>query len=333
MHNKARFTSFIPVVFAISCRSAPPTPGPQASASAVASQAPPALSASGAPRPTGAPLDRLIPPPRPGPRALCPLTIEPGVSLGPVSLGETLADLERAGLKPKRKSDTYATLALSSGTLDLALCQEKIIQIWIDDLRKAPDCVTHAGKPISRATSLNALKGILGGCDHTDRRLGGNHDRCQQGGVYLGTGIGSFLQIRVASRSLPFDNTCAIATDDGSPVELSPEDRVELLKKVLLLPALSPHWHADQPGRDPLLIVKTPLVPAEPLIMFGSPVRWVDEPEAGSAAAFFRLIRLDATRTRATIDFAYPVEGVRGTAVFQGWGGFWFLEKSSVSER
>lgn len=336
LHRAATFLVFAGALAA--CQRTPPPSGqPDAVATGVAagSTAPAATTSAPAASSSGAPLDRLIPPSRPGPRALCPLTIEPGVGFGPVLLGETLADLKRAGLKVKPDSDSHATIELAAGKgqLKLGLCQGKVIDIWIDDLREGPDCVTYAGKPVARSIPRSELETLLGGCSDTPLRIGGSFQHCQNGGVYVGHGMGNFVQIRVQPKGFDFDDACAIASDDGSPIELSPEARVGLLKQTLLLRELSPHWHVDKPGRDPLRIVKTPLVRAEPLIMFGSPVVWIDEPEAKPGTAFLKLSKLDATRTRATLSFSYPIEGLMGVVVFRKSGEDWRIEKASVSER
>lgn len=309
-------------------------PVASAKASATSAVAPPATAT--APQASGAPIAKLVPPSRQGPRASCPLTIEPGVGFGPVLLGETLSDLSRAGLKIKQESETFALVELaepSSTKLRVQLCQGKVIEVALDDLRKGPECVQYAGKAIPRAMPRADIEAALGGCESTPPRTGGAFERCQQGGVYVGHGMGDFVQLRVMPKGWPFDDTCSIASDDGSLVDLSADERVDLLKKVLLLREISPHWHVDKPGRDPLRIVKTPLVRTEALTMFGSPVSWIDESEAKAGTAFLRVTRLDATKTKATAEFAYPIEGVKGTATFKRSGREWQLEQARVSER
>jgi hypothetical protein len=166
-------------------------------------------------------------------------------------------------------------------------------------------------------------------------RIGGTFEKCHDGGLYVGHGMGEFLQIRVRPKAFPFDDACAIATDDGSAVELSPRERSSIFKKTLNLSELSGYWHVDKPGRDPLRIVKTPLVVEESLTMFGSPVKWIAEGEATKGSAFFVVTKLAATKTKATVAFAYPVEGLVGTAVFGRSSAVdeWRLESANVSER
>ena len=118
-------------------------------------------------------------------------------------------------------------------------------------------------------------------------------------------------------------------------MELSPKDRSSILKQTLNLTELSKYWHVDKPGRDPLRIVKTPLVAEESLTMFGSPVKWIDEREATKGTAFFTVTKLAATKTKASVAFTYPIEGLVGTAVFarSSLSDAWRLESANVSER
>jgi hypothetical protein len=290
--------------------------------------------------PSGSPLSRLIPPARPGPRSACPLTIEPGVAFGPILLGETVADLVAAGLTVKNVTDTHAEVVLhgvdgTDPTLKVTLCQGKIIDIWIDDLRKAPTCVTYAGAPVASSIAREDLEKAFGGCSDAPPRIGGSFEGCQSGGVYVGHGLGTFLQIRVRPKGLPFDNACEIASDDGSLITLSADERKAMFRQTLNLSQLSPYWHVDLPGRDPLRIVKTSLVPEQELMMFGSQVVWIDESEAKKGTAFLRITGLSATKTKATLTFEYPIEGVTGTAAFAHVPSShdWRLERGEVRER
>jgi hypothetical protein len=305
--------------------------------SAEANQASPVVAAT-APAASGSPLSRLTAAPRPGPRTPCPLAVEPGVSFGPVALGETLETLKKAGLVLKEVSESQAELTLPGGTgegtrLGIALCDGKIIEIWIDDLRKTPACVSYQGKPLAAQTPREEVEKLFGGCSPTPPRIGGAIENCAGGGVYLGHGMGDFLQIRVRPRSFEFDDSCERARDDGSPIELPAEVRTDMLKKTLNLPVLGSHWHVDQPGRDPLRIVRTPIVPEQPLTMFGSPAVWIPPSEATKGTAFLTLTDIKATRTRATLAFAYPIEGVTGTVTFLHQGKSWEIEKSEVKAR
>ena len=258
----------------------------------------------------GSPLSRLVPKPQTGPRAGLPMSIVASVSFGPIALGETLEDLRRGGLVVSGVSETHADVTAAGVTLRVSLCAGKIIDIWIDDLRLTPPVLTYEGKAIAPTTPREDLEKTFGGCTAMPSRIGGAFEKCHDGGLYVGHGMGDFLQIRVRPKAFPFDDACAIASDDGSAVELSPKDRSSIFKKTLNLSELSKYWHVDKPGRDPLRIVKTPLVAEENLTMFGSPVKWISDAEATKGTAFFVLTKLAATKTKATIGFTYPVEGL-----------------------
>ena len=324
---------------AIGCgRQTPPPDSSVASASATpsASAAPaePATANANA-NAKLSPLARLVPKPQSGPRSTASIAITPGVSFGPIALGETLEDLKRGGLTVSGVTESHADVTAGALAMKVSLCQGKIIDIWIDDLRLAPPILTYDGKPIASKIKREDLEKALGGCSATPPRTGGAFETCQDGGVYVGHGMGDFLQIRVRPKSFPFDDTCSFATDDGSSAELSSKERSFLFKKALIIDGISKYWHVDRPGRDPLRIVRTPLVPEESLTMFGSPVKWIDEREATKGTAFLSVTKLEATKTTATLVFAYPIEGVVGTAVFKRSSPTdeWRLETSNVAER
>ena len=80
--------------------------------------------------------------------------------------------------------------------------------------------------------------------------------------------------------------------------------------------------------------MNNPFFAAEPLTMFGSKVVWISEAEAKKGTAFLTISSVVATRTKATVSFAYPIEGVACTAVFARSGpDEWRLEKATASQR
>jgi hypothetical protein len=117
------------------------------------------------------------PPPRStaGPRALCPLTIEPGVGLGPVRLGESLNALEDAGLVVTKLSGNQAELIVPgpqgpSVSLNVWTCAGKVTQAWIDDLAKAPDCVVRVGRAPPTGAREACVEIPAGECPQPDGR-------------------------------------------------------------------------------------------------------------------------------------------------------------------
>jgi hypothetical protein len=166
---------------------------------------------------------------------------------------------------------------------------------------------------------IAALEARQGACARTPMRIGGAFEKCADGGVYVGYGDGEWAQVRVMPRGEAFDmdEPCATALDDGSPVEVPAAKRLMMLRTTLNLDKLSPHWHPDLRGRDPLRIVRSPYFPDPPEFnMFGDPVVWIDAADAKQGTAYFEITALTATKTRARIEFRYPVEGIDGNAVF-----------------
>lgn len=312
--------------------------GPPTSASASPSTSPeakPRPATTPAASSSGAPLAALVAV-HPTSRDVCPLTVVPGKSLGPIGLGETLEDLKKAGFALSEVSEHHAKIKLpgKSGLhLGVSLCKGKIIDIWIDGLPDDLDCVKYEGKAVPAKSTAEQLSATFGPCVAEAPRIGGSFERCQDGGVLLGRSLGPAVQIRVRPKGWAFDYACEYATDDGSPVSLPPAEQTVLFEKLLLSDTLTPYWHVDKPGRDPLRIVKTSAVPASPYKMFGSDVVWIDASAATKGTAYLELPELRATKTRATLSFAYPIEGVRGDAIFSKASGEWRLVSVKLAER
>ena len=232
------------------------------------------------------------------PRASCPLTIEPGVGFGPVDLGETREDLLKLGAKPKGEPSNRDTEVFEIAGLSVSLCGGKVVDIWLDDLRKAPDCVTYMAKPVARDIAREVFEKALGGCVGTAPRIGGTFEKCADGGVYVGHGMGDFMQVRVLPRGEAFelDGSCARALDDGSPIALDAKTRAKLLEQIVILDVLSPYWHVNTPGRKPLRIVKNAAFVENPtFMMFGEDVVWIDRTQTKPGMAYFDITSFVAT--------------------------------------
>jgi len=261
------------------------------------------------------------------PRPACPLTLEPGVGFGPVDLGETKEDLLKLGAKPFGGTKSGETDFYEVSGLKVQLCGGKVIDIWLDDLRKAPDCVTYQDAPIARTVQREVLEQRLGNCVDTAPRTGGTFEKCAMGGVYVGHGMGDFMQLRVRPRGDAFDldGSCERALDDGSPIPLDAKTRSKILEKVLILDVLAPYWHPSNAGRKPLRIVKNASFAENPtFMMFGEDVTWIDRTEAKPGTAYFDITAFNASKTKVHVEFAYPIEGVRGSCdlVPDGMGGY-----------
>ncbi len=264
-------------------------------------------------------------------RATCPLTIEPGVGIGGVELGYTMRDLEALGLPIQRQEGSSV---VTVGAMKASLLQDKVIDVWIDDVRSVDDCITLGGKAIGRGAPYEAYRDRASKCVAEVPREGGSFERCEGGGLFLGRGMGTFLQIRVRPKGddLTLDNLAIALQDDGSAVALDAKVRAKLLETCLDRRELAPYWHADRAGRGTLKIVKTDLVPGDPSFkMFGAPVEWVDRGAKGES--YVEVRALSATRSKLTLSLAYPLEGVVAVATFRPAGSDWTLDQVSVSER
>jgi hypothetical protein len=270
----------------------------------------------------------------------CPMAIEPGVALGPVELGYTRADLEALGLpitlvSVPSGSKTPVTF-LKVGMIEVELLEDKVIEAWVDDLRKAPDCVTFRGAPVRPSIPREQLEATVGTCTETPGREGGAFERCANGGLYIGHGMGGFLQIRVRPQGddLDLDNLVARLSDDGSPIALPATTRARVLEQLLDASELAPFWHSSVPGRAPLRIVEHPDFAEKPSFrMFGDPIRWIPENEALPRSAFLRIRRFSATASRLDVEVEYPIEGLRASATFRPNGSEWALDRVVVAER
>ena len=277
-------------------------------------------------------------PPAAGPLATapgCPLAIRPGTSLGPVRLGATRAELENLGVPIKSTSKQDQTEFLEVGPIQVELCGGKVVDTWLDDLRKAPDCVTVDGKKIRLDIEREKFEALFLDCRTLPPRIGGAFVECAKGGVRVGHGLGEFIQVRVAPEGSKLDTTCAMILDDGGHVPIDAAVRAKLLQRTLDLDLLAQHWHRNEPGRDPLQVVANAVVKDEPpLTMFGSPV--VFERRAKLDAKnlpYFLFTKLESSATKTTIRFRFPAEGVVGYVVFVKRGDEWSLEKKHVAEQ
>jgi len=265
----------------------------------------------------------------------CPIAIQPGVALGAIRVGETREDLERHGLPVKSTSKHESTEFLEVGPFHVELCGGKVVEVWLDDLRKAPDCVSLGGKRLDRAVAREALIAMFSDCKDAPPRTGGSFAECEASGVRIGWGMGDFIQLRVAKKGTRLDDTCEMLLDDGKPVPLPVVVKTKMLQKVLDLDLLAPFWHRDQPGRDPLKVIANDVVADRPeLTIFGSKVVYVSKADAETQKLpYFELTKLSASATKARVEFRFPVEGVIGHAEFEKRFDDWGLSARHVSER
>ena len=311
--------SRLPILLAFALNACPkPSPSESSPSAPAVSTQPPAPAAS-APLQTGE----------------CPLAVVPGVSLGPVRIGETPSDLGQHGLLAKSTSKYQATEFFEVGPYHAKLCGGRVVEVWIDDLRKAPDCVSVGGKKVERTIDRQQLIAMFAGCQDAPPRTGGEFKECESGALRIGWGMGEFIQIRVGKKGTRLDDSCEMLLDDGTPVALPAAERTKMLQKVLDLDLLAPFWHRGEPGRDPLKVIENDATADRPeLTIFGSKVVWVKKADAEKQKLpYFEIEKLTASATKTRLDFRFPVEGVVGHAEFEKRGDSWYLSGKQVAER
>lgn len=274
-------------------------------------------------------------------KSACPLRIVPGRSLGSVALGASVDDLATTGLPVKSTFKDATAEFFDVGPLRVSACGGKVNEVWIEDLRTAPDCVSYEGMTLDRQMPRQRFVELFSGCREIPRK-GGVFEECFDGGLRVGYGGGDFIQIRVGRAGSSLDDTCEDVLDDGGPTQLSAEVRAKLVERTLDLDALAPYWHPDRPGRDPLRVITNGIVEGTPEIrMFGSKVVYLEGAQAEIARAqvakggkpFFELTKLESAGRRVRIEFRYPVEGISGHVLFRKRGDDWVVADKRVVER
>ena len=119
---------------------------------------------------------------------------------------------------------------------------------------------------------------------------------------------------------------------------LSKDDRQQLLQTTIDLDLLEKYYHAELPGRKPLLVLKNTIVTDDLVLKkFGAPVRYVSKAELKQGLPFLEIENLEIQGSGAAsegiVRFAYAIEGIRGTAKFTKKDGSWRLESRQLSER
>lgn len=286
------------------------------------------------PKPSGVEPRPQAEPSAPVQTSQCPLTIEPGARLGPVALGMSKDQLAQTELKLVSTHQSEETEFLNAGTYRVELCAGVVNEVWIEDLRLAPDCVELAGQPVDRKIEREAFIGRFEDCKELPPRIGGSFTECNDGGIRIGYGMGEFIQVRINRPGSDLDDDCSHALDDGSPVSVEEAAFTEMLEQVLNLDQLSPYWHVTEPGRRPLRVVGEVLPFRPPRRKFGEPVVYVTNAQAQSGDdPYLEFTSFRSTATRAKFEFEYGVEGVAGTVEFVTRLGDWRLHHAAVAER
>lgn len=119
------------------------------------------------------------------------------------------------------------------------------------------------------------------------------------------------------------------------PSTSNADDVRQLAQMAIDLPALEKYYHPDLPGRKPLCVVRNEVLPEGiTLTKFGQPVRFVSaaESRAGNAACF-EFSKIEVSGDSASVEFAYNVEGIRGTAQYRKTNGTWRVDSHKLAEK
>src|SRR5262245_42407203 len=115
----------------------------------------------------------------------------------------------------------------------------------------------------------------------------------------------------------------------------SKDELRQLVQMTIDLDALDKYYHSELPGRKPLCIVKNNVINSDlTLKKFGQPVRFLPAAEAKkTGAACIEFSKIEIQDDAATVEFAYVIEGIRGTAKFRKTGGAWRSESHQLREK
>ena len=109
-----------------------------------------------------------------------------------------------------------------------------------------------------------------------------------------------------------------------------------MLQAVLETPQLQQYFHADKPGRTPLVMVLpsiTFLDPPPALVKLGAPVRWVTRTEAEQGkGAYLEVTAFELRDTSATVEIRYRIEGVQGKVTLDKTAAGWVVKSASIAE-
>lgn len=137
-------------------------------------------------------------------------------------------------------------------------------------------------------------------------------------------GCGSVTPDGGGSTETPTDSIAEAPESTPTARDASPHQRV------LELAGLTTFWHEELPGRRPLRVLSNEHVPDDAeLHLFGQPVTRIAAPDP---EPYFVFTRADVSGDGAEIEFRYPVEGVRGSAVLTREAGSWRVVHSEVFE-
>jgi len=116
----------------------------------------------------------------------------------------------------------------------------------------------------------------------------------------------------------------------------SSSDLREICQRILDASALDKYFHVDtRPERKPLVVLKNDVLSEEiALTKFGTGVKYAtrEELQTGSRP-YFEFRQVTITGDEANVDFAYPPEGIRGTAKLNRQPAGWTVTNVKLVER
>jgi hypothetical protein len=113
-------------------------------------------------------------------------------------------------------------------------------------------------------------------------------------------------------------------------VKMSDKDLSGVLQAVIDAPQLERYYHSDVAGRTPLVLV-APNAGKPDLRKFGQAVVISDQPAKDKP--FLEITRIVPTSDHCTVEFRYPVEGLKGKFDLSKQGDKWVVQKHEFREQ
>jgi hypothetical protein len=120
-----------------------------------------------------------------------------------------------------------------------------------------------------------------------------------------------------------------------TPSTTNADDVRHVVQMTIDLDSLEKYFHFELPGRRPLCIVKNDVLARElQLEKSGAPVRFLSAADAQTTgAACLEFSKVEIREDSATVEFAYRVEGIHGSAEFSKASGTWRVVRHQLRER
>jgi hypothetical protein len=130
-------------------------------------------------------------------------------------------------------------------------------------------------------------------------------------------------------------DTAGEQSSEPTSAEDSEISTIEAIFQVVLnQPELEAYWHVDEaPDRSPLLILANETTPTDLVLsMFDESVQILPAEEVGDRP-YFEFRSFERSGNRASVSFAYEVEGVIGTVELELNEGLWIITDRSLAEQ